>query len=600
MPVDFGLLQSAGRIPMQAQAAPTPDIMQGMQQAQKVAVGQEQVQQAQASMQDRAALQQYLQSGGDIYTPPGVEKAMADLKGKVSPDLYLKLGDQSRKLKEADLTLKEHMTKLNTEQVSAYQQSLERTLPAIESLSQGYEKVKSEKGEQEASAWFQQNRGQLIEQMKGQQAGPGVPLFNPQVLQNLGQMNPEQLPGLVKGSAYAADQVKQRLEAAKASEAEAKAAIYKSTGSLKPGSTDLYEDDKGNKYSVTRFSNGDVKVMRNGKDAIGFDDLPAGVKKIGTKAASDAASAGLLKPETLAFAAEYQQMTGKPIPVPAFGAANNRARAEYLNAFADLARSKGYDGTEAGSIALQREASKEALKRITTQDAAIDTGERDIKNVMVQLKDELKKLGGPDSPIVRKYWSKGATEWMGSPEFVGIKSKMANIKEIAARVYSGASGAGGTPVGYLKLLDDVINENYTIEQVSKLDETLTSQFDSRKKATDSVKSDLINAVKMPTKPGSAAANPKLTDEMRAANAVSPEDQKARDVEAAGIIKSEYDASVAAIKAAKNPKDRQEAILDMQALRRQLKRKGVDVPDVTVAQEAAPAAAAPKKYSKLWE
>jgi hypothetical protein len=188
---------------------------------------------------------------------------------------------------------------------------------------------------------------------------------------------------------------------------------------------------------------------------------------------------------------------------------------------------------------------------------------------------------------------------MGSPEFVGVKSKMANIKEIAARVYSGASGAGGTPVGYLKLLDDVINENYTLEQVNKLDETLTSQFDSRKKATDSVKSDLINAVKMPAKPGSAAANPKLTDEMRAANAVAPEDQKARDVEAADIIKSEYNASVAAIKSAKTPKERQEAILDMQALRRQLKRKGVDVPDVTVAQEATPAAA-PKKYSKLWE
>jgi len=549
---------------------------------------QAEAQQAAQGMSDRDALHQYLQSGGDIYTPTGIEKAMTDLRGRISPDTYLKLGEQARALKTADVSLKEKLSQYNTEQLAAYDAGIERTMPMLANLSSGYEKVKAEKGEQAAGQWFQEQRSQLIPQLQGQQIAPGMPMFNPQVLQTVGQMNPEQLPALISGSKYHAAQVKSALDEAKAKEAAAKAKVYEETGGLKPGQVDLYADSQGNKYEVTRMPNGRTTVVRNGTDRIGLEDLPSDVKKLGSKAASDAAGAALLKPETLQFMADYTSVTGRAFPVPSVGAANNQARAMYLNAAADLAKSRGYDGTEAGGLALQRDATKEALKRMTTQTAVIEAGEKDMENVMTVLKDELKKLGGPDSPKVRALWNKGATEWAGDPDFTGVNAAWANFQETAARVFSGQTGAGGTPVNYLRLVQDSVGKNPNLEQIYKLDDTMGKLFAARKKATQGVQKALVESAKMPAKPGSAAA-------------VSAGEQAERDKSSQEVIRSEYDKAVAAVKAAKTPEERSRALSDARSTRAELKRMGVDVPDVTTEQATTPASAGGKKsYSSLWQ
>jgi hypothetical protein len=117
------------------------------------------------------------------------------------------------------------------------------------------------------------------------------------------------------------------------------------------------------------------------------------------------------------------------------------------------------------------------------------------------LEDEIKKaktkLAG--SPKWDQFWSSKRTDWLGDPDFVGIAQAYKDILESSARVYSGVTGAGGTPVSFLQLAEKDVPEKPTLGQVVKLKDVMPKLFEIRKKATEDEIDKLSNLATLPTK-----------------------------------------------------------------------------------------------------
>jgi hypothetical protein len=231
-------------------------------------------------------------------------------------------------------------------------------------------------------------------------------------------------------------------------------------------------------------------------------------------------------------------------------------------------------GTELGlsaedTVQLQNriKASGEGLKKLMSQSANIKAGEKNVVGALNVLEEEVRKLGGPDSPKVRSFMNRARTEWMGDPDFVGINQAYLDVIENSARVYSGVTGAGGTPVSFLELAKKSLPDNPSLAQVLKLKEVMPRLFAVRSKATE----DEMDAVsKTATLPAPKTAVPK-------------EEQKARDSESGKILRDEYDKQVKELggltgDALKRKRD------DIAALRREAKTKGIDLPEPGVASD----------------
>lgn len=205
MAVDFSILQSAAAVPMRAQFTPV-DVTGAIEGAYSLAGTmvdtREKVRKAQDAQTDRTTIQSYLKSGGDLFTPPGIERALSDLRGRVSPDYFARLNEQAQKLKTADVDLQKKLGGLKEDELAAYGAGIESAMPFMDALYKQYEADVQAGGPESARAKFEDNRSKLITSMQGRMAGPNTPMFNAQVLQGLQAVTPEVLPGMISASKY--------------------------------------------------------------------------------------------------------------------------------------------------------------------------------------------------------------------------------------------------------------------------------------------------------------------------------------------------------------------------------------------------------------
>jgi hypothetical protein len=465
----------------------------------------------------------------------------------LSIDGQTTLVSHAQKLKDASLAYKTKLTKLPVEELAAEQARMEGVVPLFEGLLSQYDSVVEGKGEQAAGA-------ELNDSVKKMLADPSVAGNLPpnmlKVLQSA-DVTPQTLKAMLAGSNYHKDFITNNLNEQRAKlleEGPMKGAtnlvdnngvqyinipgrgVFDMNGTAFTGDvktlTQVVPPNKsagstGNEESYTSISTGEnfsrntknndvFKLNADGTKTLMPGGLPADVVRSGTAAAAKAKSTEdakqfALTPDENDYIANFTSTYGKPIPGIPAGAGNTPARMQYLKAFAKLGMERGYDGSEAGLLALQRDSSKEALKSLIKQDTIIKAGEKDLENVFQVLRDEIKKAGGPDSPLLRKYYNKALTEWIGDPALSGVNAAYANFVETAARVFSGQSGAGGTPVAYLALAEKSIGKNPNLEQIVKLEDTMTKLFDARRKSVEFAQSDLIGKLALKPKPGSPAA-----------------------------------------------------------------------------------------------
>lgn len=624
MAVDFSLLQSGAAVPMRAQFTPV-DVagkLEGAYSLAGTAINtQEKMRKQQAEQADRAALQQFMQQGGDLFTPTGIKRALTELRGRVSPEYYTRIGEQAQKLQVAELDLQKKLAGMQETELAAYNAGIESAMPFLDALQKQYAADAEAGGAESALAKFNDNRAQLISTMQGRMAGPNTPMFNPQVLQGLQSVTPEMLPGMIAASRYQSSVIKNTMDAARARAAatgktenliapDGKVVanvpgvglVDTATGNqytgnpaeLKPLATargaapttgrdwEQYTDPAGNVYETSRSLRQTVQVNKDGTRTE-VPSLPADAFRVGSVAAARMlAKPGEvpdLTPEENARLAELSRPYGRQIPVPSFGtgAAARQDRILFLRNFIRDVDSRGETPTQAGIQMAIARAGQEALKRITTQDVILSAGERELLGILDKMEVELKKIGGPDSPIVRRYWNRAATEIAGEPTFAGMNALYTAFIDEAARVTSGATGAGGTPVAYKQLAERMLDPNVNLSQLLAFKQPFKDMIEARQRGVEGAKQQLITSISPP---------PKRTE----GTAVPPGTQAGRDQERTAILRREYDTAVQRMGTATDPEARRRAMDDVRATREELRRLGITVP--LPGESPAPPAPAP--------
>ena len=616
---NYGLLNSAAQVPMSGTPfqmhTPTENqaIRYGME-GKKLAVEQGQQEFSQGN-QDRDIMKQALSvPENDLATPEGVNNLMGAVKGKVSPDRYSALADHAEKIKTTHLKNQQMLLQMPGDVLDLQARQMEALAPAVDQGLKEYEKNKAEKGEVYAAQQQREFMGNLFTHTKGMKQPNGQPLYPDDLVNSLKDMDPAHMDSVLRGTKYMAEQTKRAKDEAttKRQEAEAKilngggkswdelqapdGTIYRvsklngqilkqdqTTGALSPvpalppgiqrlgapsqaqKKSDIMVDSDGNKWSVVSEST----VLKNGTEVLPLRTMPSDVKKLTAKGAGEKQS--VMEDSTLQFLADYASRTGKSFPVPALGIGNTNGRTLYLNAAANLAKDRGYDGSEAGDLALQRDAAKLANANLQKQNAIIKVGEQDLIGVMSAMKEELKKIGGPDSPLVRSFWNKASTEWMGDPQFKGLNAAYANFLDVSAKVLSGQSGAGGTPVSYLELAKKQLGDNPNLAQVVEVDKMMTKLFDIRQKAVEKTSEELRRTSEMVPKAGSPAA-------ARAEGKVDPKVQGERDDDRKVILLQEYDRMLGQLKDIPTGPERERKLSDLREARKEAKSIKLDLPD----------------------
>jgi hypothetical protein len=625
MAVDFSVMQSAATVPMKAQFTPTNltgSIEEAYSLAGTMADTQTKMRTQQSAQNDRAAVQNYIRSGGDLFTPPGIERALTQLRGRVSPEYFTRLGEQAQKLKTADIDLQKKISGLREDELSAYSAGIESAMPFLDALQRQYEADLEAGGAESALAKFNDNRAKLVTTMQGRMVGPNTPMFNEQVVQSLQVVTPEVLPGMVSASKYQTTKIKNALEAARAKAASTGKTenlvapdgkvvanvpgvglVDTATGNqytgnpaeLKPMVTgrgaaapttgrdwEQYTDPQGNIYESSRTLRQTVQVNKDGTRTE-VPSLPADAFRVGSVAAARAlvkpGDVPDLTPDENAKLAEFSRVYGRQIPVPSFGtgAAARQDRVLFLRNFVQDMASRGETPTSAGVQASMARAGQEALKRITTQDVILSAGEKELLGILDKMEAELKKIGGPDSPLVRRYWNRAATEIAGDPTFSGMNALYTAFIDEAARVTSGATGAAGTPVAYKQLAERMLDPNTNLSQLMAFKQPFKDMIEARQRGVEGAKQQLITSISPPPRRSEGTTVPPAT-------------QAGRDQDRTTILRQEYDAALQRMNTATDPTARSRAMADARSTREELRRLGVDVPppgEPTAA--AAPAA-----------
>lgn len=151
---------------------------------------------------DKQLLNQYLQAGGDLYSATGMERAVYDLKGKISSTSYMNLTDMAQKRKDNELKFQENLTKLTDQQLTAAHVLQEARMQALAVPLKAYEEGMKRGGEADANQSFEKYKMDVLYALAEQKDAMGRPLAKPEELQRLQGMGYEQLKSEVQNSTW--------------------------------------------------------------------------------------------------------------------------------------------------------------------------------------------------------------------------------------------------------------------------------------------------------------------------------------------------------------------------------------------------------------
>lgn len=628
MPADFNLLSSTAQVPMKAADIGSGFDPVGATKAsydiagKKLDVGEKERTLKQQE-QDRSALTEAMQSGKyDLSNPEGLEALTKDYGSKLSPDANLHLADLTTKSKQQTALYQQHLTQNSKEQNQLLLDQENSTMPQVGQLLDHYDQVKEAKGEQEARRQYEEGRGHIVAGLQSQKLPNGQPRYSQPVIDWMSNAEPEDARTHYKGSAYRKTLIQDSLNEASMAEKNARA---KALGN--PQNWTQYVGGDGTTYRYNPRA-GVAQVLSNGEWAetpalppdakpitgpgsnkgpqsplgrllADYDDrkskgdltdeqkkqFDASVSKL-TGAGGDAVSA--MTPEERAWLVEFSQSGGKIPQLPlGIGSSAAVARKQFVSDFVKMGMaSGGMPASEAAQEQLKIKATQESLKKLTTQNSIIETAENSVKKAFVNIESELKKIGGPDSPLIRKYWNKSMTEVMGSSEFSALMPYFTEVTEGMSRVYSGVSGAGSPPVGYLELAKKVTDPNQNLGQFLKSRDAMTNLMDNRQKATKDTENRLLEVTTTKMK-----ANP---------DALRPQKDKGDDTQLDSEVKGYLEVTLPQT-TNKNlsPEERKTALEKARSDRAKLIAKGAKLPPLET-DIPAPAAEKKKDFSNLWK
>lgn len=203
----------------------------------------------QDAKRDKDTVQAYLRSGGDLFSQAGIDKAVGDLKGKVSPKTYMGFAQHSQDFQKSQALVADQLAKTDDDKLTAYGNKLDtvaRTLaPVYETYQQDIAQRLKAKGldqktapqneltqaQQDALPAYQAAMQARLQQL-GQANLPGM---DPKALQTFAQMGPDDLRGTLQYTKFYQDLIKTDQERRlKESQVAKNNALSKIAGTGKP------------------------------------------------------------------------------------------------------------------------------------------------------------------------------------------------------------------------------------------------------------------------------------------------------------------------------------------------------------------------------
>jgi hypothetical protein len=432
---------------------------------------------------DHAVVQDYLAQGGELYTPVGQEKAVADLKGKISSKSYMGLIDHAEKSKAADIKMREGLSKLTEQDLTNRQTQLEKGLTYIAQPLQTYEEAVKVKGEQGAAADLETSKGQILAAMSAEKNPvDGSPAFPPTMLETMKNATPAQLRAMLATTKYQKDVNLQHLQQTQARRNEALAAFDEARAKATTEGGGL---TRGAPSDVAKID-ADVKAGRitaeQGKQMI--DGIVAKKSK-----GSDVSN---LSADALERAANDHYIDGTlPARLNAF------ERSQIMNKAAEIATQAG-DNAEAGTIRKSaNKASKAALAIVTRQEQMTSVFERDADKRLSLVLDLAKKADLSGSPALNRWIRAGRSNIAGDADVNNLNSAMISLQAELAKVLSGALGNAGVSDAARSEAAQIINANMSPDMLDSLAPNIRKELKFKLDSFKEQKQQLTDSLKVP-------------------------------------------------------------------------------------------------------
>jgi hypothetical protein len=611
MAADFGLLSSAGQLPLKVEPPPVIDPVKNQTNAYNLADTkvrtEDDIDTKKRADSDRAVLQKAMQTGDyDLSHPDGVDSLLRDTQGQLSPDMVTKLAASAGQQRQQYTAYEQHVAQLGEDKIKFAAAAEDEEMPMVGQLLDHYNTIKAGKGEQEAQRLYEEGRGHLAADMQRK----GYP---PEVIAKLTESDPESLTSIYQSSPMRKRVLAEALQQKDADLKQAKIDAIKN-----PQDWQQYIGSDGAQYKWNKKAGVTQSLDKASGTWTDVPALPPDAKPVtglgsGGKAQSplgklmadhDAAvAAGSMTPEKEAdFKRAVEKSTGVPgdsvtdmapdereflvkfqagggkVPIPQYGSGTGTAsvglKKQFVKDFIDLAMKEGTPPDELATTQLAQKAEQSSIQKLKTQSNSLQVVEGVAKQDIANIKKELAKIGGPDSPVLRKYWNMSVTEAMGSPEFAALNPYFVALQDHMSRILAQSTGAGAPAVGYLNLAKDLGTKDQNLKQFMASSDSLTKMMDQRQRETDAT---IKNAQKtrisfsghLDDHPGDK--NPDLSK-------VKPADQAKRDSDIPTVLKMEYDGVLEKIKKEQDPDQRRRLLMNARDIRKELKNNKIDVPD----------------------
>ncbi|GAC1460669.1 MAG: hypothetical protein NVSMB70_06300 [Chamaesiphon sp.] len=597
MPLNFTLGESAARVPMSGNpVTPVTGDQSFKTQNDQMDTGEKARSLSQAA-NDRTALDEYIKNGGDLYTAPGAQKGLQDLRGKVGSDVYMKLAAHADQMRKSEVAFNNDLMTADENKLKLYGQRIEYTMPMLDQLKQTYEKTKAEKGEVTARAEFDAAKAKLVSGVDQAHGG-----YHPELNNILQGANPENIDFLMANTKYHKDKVETAYKEAQTKKDLAMADAYGGKG------TDFYKDPTSGAIYRANPTTGIAERQLEGGGWVPAA-LPAGATPL-----KNSGSAGKI--------AEQQKHTVELLTHPTVGLLDTAINVAVTGKMDVLGQNNPdrdaivkiknvlTNTPEGAAAAASYSADKKSLENVTKINDVISANDKTAENLINKLKPLMAK--GATSPTDVKFlneWINKIRTGFGDVDLAQVAIFDKALQADVARIQSGTAGAGTTPIQFLKNAQVVLPPGLPAEMYPKIFESIRSDLDARKAANASQSAEISARIqksreavaKLAAKAAEKANSHDLTEFGGSSEGASPSDtkvapsvQQARDTDAGAILRSEYDKAKVAFSEAKTTEEKNRALNSMKGARKELVNLKVkDLPPLSDLDYKSPATTASK-------
>lgn len=604
---DYGLL-GGPQVPMSAARAPVGfDVMEKVKEGYTMAgkgleLAEDKRQLGEAAG-DRAALQEAMQSGADFHTPAGLDKTMKDLEGKLSPAGYMNLA------KHRDATVKSYGETLRTasqydlDTLKVQNDGITHAMPLVESLLSHADKLKESGMPPDAvEEQLKAGRAALGTQLRAQKTASGRTLLPEDFINVLETGDMETVRRMHDEHPTHHAAVKEALQLAQEKAALAKAELDRKKAEEQGSYTVLTSKEDPRLYRVSKSGKAEIQTGPN--EWAPTMKLPgdvqqavqaANTKDNRLKQAAEETEKALQHPtQALLDMAINSVVTGDK---PAFGSGQSSLRAPY-----SLLTAKMRANPENIALVQEYKANQASLSNITKTSDVITANEKTATNLLNRVMPMLEK--GATSPTDIKLVNEWVTKFkraIGNADVAEIDIYQKAIQADVARIQSGVSGAGQTPVAFLHAGEVILPIGLPKAAYPQILEAIKADMQSRRTANDAQRTETAkrtadNFTKVKQMAYEAAkqvsstdlseylppdASPEQKSEARGGGVGAKVDskvQKERDTERGPILQREYEKKVRDFSDSTDLENKDRIRVDIAALKKEAKAAGVTLSD----------------------